>query len=159
MHGRRRVIYSGQRICFRLMLFLCSMLVCCSSPAKPTTSGTSDSTSGTDKTELAIHDQDEMTSAMEYYRTAIENLDRAIAAQDEKIDEETAKIFSSNLDIIDASIRESEEVVRQNPYDSEAKGFLLEAYQQKTDLLEQRRNLRSEVESWGKFFYLLWKKS
>ena len=72
-----------------------------------------------------------------HYQRAVQALNEVLEAEENGFDPQILAVFRENLEIINASIQECKHAVRQFPDDFEARHFLLAAYKEKTDLLEE----------------------
>lgn len=75
--------------------------------------------------------------AQQQYQSAIEALDRAIAAQDVELSPELLAVFKKNLAIIDDSIRICTESTDNHPETQETNKLLLICYRKKLELLNE----------------------
>ncbi|MGD9345036.1 MAG: zf-HC2 domain-containing protein [Candidatus Aminicenantes bacterium] len=76
-----------------------------------------------------------LREAEHHYQMAIKALSEAAMAQKEQLDPQVAEVFRTNLELIDRSIDACRQAVLNNPSDIESRKFLLAAYKEKTDLL------------------------
>lgn len=76
-----------------------------------------------------------LEEAEHHYQLAIKALSEAAMAQNEKLDPGVAEVFRTNLELIDRSINACRQAVINNPTDIESRKYLLAAYKEKTDLL------------------------
>jgi len=76
-----------------------------------------------------------LEEAEHHYQMAIKALSEAAMAQKEQLDPQVAEVFRTNLELIDRSIDACRQAVLNNPSDIESRKFLLAAYKEKTDLL------------------------
>ena len=75
--------------------------------------------------------------AERHYQKAIEALWQAVSSQKKDIDPQLYAVFQKNLDIIDQSIIACKEAVLSRPDSLDSRDFLLAAYKQKRNLLEE----------------------
>jgi len=78
-----------------------------------------------------------LDEAERHYRKAIKALWEAVSAQKESMTLEIAEVFRKNLKIIDASIIDCRQIVLQQPDNIDARSFLLAAYREKVDFLQE----------------------
>jgi hypothetical protein len=72
-----------------------------------------------------------------HYRKAIKALWEAVSAQEGNLTAQVAEVFRRNLKIIDSSIMTCRKTVLQEPKNIEARNFLLAAYREKLDFLQE----------------------
>jgi CHASE3 domain sensor protein len=89
-----------------------------------------------------------LKEAEHHYQLAIKALKEAISSQKGSLDPQVAKAFQENLRIINASINACKKAVLMEPDNLEARDYLLSAYQQKVNFLNEiinysQRNLES----------------
>jgi hypothetical protein len=83
-----------------------------------------------------------LDEAERYYKKAIKALWEAVSAQEGNfITEQVAEVFKKNLEIIDSSIIACREIVLQEPENIDARNFLLAAYREKVDFLQEMMEL------------------
>jgi len=75
--------------------------------------------------------------AERHYQKAIEALWKAVSSQKEDLDPQLYAVFQKNLDIIDQSIIACKEAVLSRPDSLDSRNFLLAAYKEKRNLLEE----------------------
>lgn len=78
-----------------------------------------------------------LEEAEHHYQMAIKALHEAARAQEERLDPQVAEVFRTNLELIDRSIDACRQAVLSNPKDIESRKYLLAAYKEKTDLLNE----------------------
>lgn len=78
-----------------------------------------------------------LDEAERHYQKAIKALGDAIAAQEGQMDPQVAEVFKSNLEVIDASIMACRQLVLQNPENIDARNYLLAAYREKMNFLNE----------------------
>ena len=83
-----------------------------------------------------------LKEAEHHYRLAIEALEEAVLAQEGEVDPLTVAIFRKNLDIINSSIISCQQALQEAPDDIETRNYLLVAYMEKVDLLNEMMNLK-----------------
>ncbi len=76
-----------------------------------------------------------------HYKKAIEALWEAVSAQEGNLTAQVAEVFRKNLKIIDSSIMACRETVLQEPENIDARNFLLAAYREKLDFLQEMMEL------------------
>ncbi len=85
---------------------------------------------------------DKLKEAERHYQLAIKALDEALASQKNGVDPELAAVLSRNLQVINSTIASCEQAVRQNPEDVGARTYLLAAYGEKVNFLNDLIELR-----------------
>ncbi len=78
-----------------------------------------------------------------YYQKAIDALWEAVSVREENIDPQLYVVFQENLDIIDDSITACKEAILSRPNNLDSRNFLLAAYREKRDLLENMMTISS----------------
>lgn len=78
-----------------------------------------------------------LDEAERHYQKAIEALWEAVSSQKEEIDPQLFAVFQKNLDIIDTSIQACKEAVLSRPDSIDTRNYLLAAYKEKRNLLEE----------------------
>jgi len=78
-----------------------------------------------------------LEKAERHYQKAIESLWLAVSSQRDDIDPQLYAVFQKTLDIIDQSIVACKEAVLSSPDSIDSRNFLLAAYKQKRNLLEE----------------------
>ena len=78
-----------------------------------------------------------LDEAEHHYKLAIKALNEAAMAQKEHLDPQVAEVFRANLELIDQSINVCRQAVLSDPNDIESRKYLLAAYKEKTDLLNE----------------------
>lgn len=78
-----------------------------------------------------------LEEAEHHYQLAIKALNEAAKAQEERLDPQVAEVFRTNLELIDRSIDACRQAVLSDPNDIESRKYLLAAYKEKTDLLNE----------------------
>lgn len=78
-----------------------------------------------------------LDEAEKHYKKAIEALWEAVSAQEGIMTPKIAEVFRKNLEIIDSSIIACRQTVLQEPKNIDARNFLLAAYRDKVDFLEE----------------------
>ena len=79
----------------------------------------------------------QLVRAEHEYQSAIKLLDRAVAKRRSEIEPEAFKKYESSLALIDSSIAQSKQALRQFPTDAAAGQFLLAAYARKVELMQE----------------------
>ena len=85
-----------------------------------------------------------------HYQMAIKALGEAAAARQSQLDPQVAEILRTNLEIIDTSISSCREAVLSDPADLDSRNYLLAAYREKAELLQQVVNLNGNTSPSGK---------
>jgi tetratricopeptide (TPR) repeat protein len=70
-----------------------------------------------------------------HYEEAVKALNEALSAQKGDLDPEVARVFETNLALVDASIKTCQQAVRRDPRDLEAQYALLDSYKEKVQLM------------------------
>lgn len=78
-----------------------------------------------------------LEEAERHYRLAIEALQEAVTAQKREFNPELIHVYQRNLEIINQSIQACKQAVHENPENMEARHYLLAAYRQKVDFLNE----------------------
>ena len=78
-----------------------------------------------------------LDEAERHYKRAIKALWEAVSAREESMTLEIAEVFRKNLKIIDASIIACRQTVLQEPENIDVRSFLLAAYREKVDFLQE----------------------
>ena len=78
-----------------------------------------------------------LEEAEHHYQLAIKALNEAAMAQEENLDPQVAEVFRTNLELIDQSINACRQAVLNDPNNIESRKYLLTAYKEKTDLLNE----------------------
>jgi hypothetical protein len=78
-----------------------------------------------------------LEEAEHHYQLAIKALNEAAMAQKERLDPQVAEVFRTNLELIDQSINACRQAVLSDPNDIDSRKYLLAAYKEKTDLLNE----------------------
>jgi len=78
-----------------------------------------------------------LDEADRHYREAVQALDEALSAEKGELDPEVAKVFETNLALVNASIKTCRLAVRRDPRDLEAQYALLDSYKQKIQLMTE----------------------
>jgi len=78
-----------------------------------------------------------LDEAERHYKKAIKALWEAVSAQEGNLTAQVAEVFRKNLKIIDSSIIACREIVLQEPENIDARNFLLAAYREKVDFLQE----------------------
>lgn len=83
-----------------------------------------------------------LKEAERHYQLAIKALEEAVLAQEGEVDPLTVAVFRKNLEIINSSIISCQQALQEEPDDIETRNYLLVAYTEKVDLLNQMMNLK-----------------
>ncbi len=78
-----------------------------------------------------------LEEAEHHYQLAIKALNEAAMAQREQLDPQIAEVFRTNLELIDQSINACRQAVLIDPDDIESRKYLLAAYKEKANLLNE----------------------
>ena len=76
-----------------------------------------------------------LDEADKHYEEAVRALNEALSAQRGDLDPEVARVFESNLALVDVSIKTCQQAVRRDPRDLEAQYALLDSYKEKVQLM------------------------
>ncbi len=79
--------------------------------------------------------------AQSYYEKAIRSLTEAAKSQDSSLNPQLAEIFARNLAAMDETIQACRQIVEGDPANLTARAYLLTAYREKVDFLEQMMGL------------------
>jgi tetratricopeptide (TPR) repeat protein len=77
-----------------------------------------------------------LEEAEHHYQLAIKALWEAVQVQKVNFDPKVAKIFRTNLEVIDASIADCRKAMESDPNDLESRYYLLAMYKKKADFLD-----------------------
>jgi hypothetical protein len=78
-----------------------------------------------------------LDEAEHHYQMAIKALNDAALAQSEHLDPQVAEVFRTNLELIDQSIDACRQAVLSEPNNIESRKYLLAAYKEKANLLNE----------------------
>jgi hypothetical protein len=79
-----------------------------------------------------------------HYTKAIEALSAAVSAREADFDPQILTVFQNNLTVVNQSIEACRQAVLNHPNDFYTRNFLLAAYQEKTDLLNELMALNNK---------------
>jgi len=85
-----------------------------------------------------------LKEAERHYQLAIKALEEAVLAQEGEVDPLTVAVFRKNLEIINSSIISCQQALQEEPDDIETRNYLLVAYMEKVDLLNEMMNLKKK---------------
>jgi hypothetical protein len=85
-----------------------------------------------------------LKEAEHHYQLAIKALEEAVLAQQGEIDPLIVTVFRKNLEIINSSIISCHKALQEEPDDIETRNYLLVAYMEKVDLLNEMMNLKKK---------------
>ena len=85
-----------------------------------------------------------LKEAERHYQLAIKALEEAVLAQQGEVDPLTLAVFRKNLEIINSSIISCQRALQEDPKDIETQNYLLFAYMEKVDLLNEMMNLKKK---------------
>ena len=77
-----------------------------------------------------------LDEAEQHYKMAIKALWEAVSYQEGNLTPKVAEVFRKNLEIIDSSIIDCRQTVLQEPENIDARSFLMAAYRDKVDFLQ-----------------------
>jgi tetratricopeptide (TPR) repeat protein len=80
---------------------------------------------------------DKLKEAEGHYRKAIEALSAAVSAREADFDPQILAVFQKNLTVVNQSIEAYRQAVLNDPQNFDTRSYLLTAYQEKTDLLNE----------------------
>jgi predicted anti-sigma-YlaC factor YlaD len=83
------------------------------------------------------HTLAKLAEAEHHYQLAVKALWEAVSSQEGSLDPQVAEVFQTNLEIIDMSIAACKEAVLSEPEDIDARNYLLAAYKEKVDFLNE----------------------
>lgn len=87
-----------------------------------------------------------LQEAQSYYEKAIRSLSEAAKSRDSSLNPQLVEIFARNLAAMDETIQTCRQIVERDPANLTARAFLLTAYREKVDVLEEMVGLeRSAV--------------
>jgi len=78
-----------------------------------------------------------LQEAQSYYEKAIKSLREAVQSQEGGMDPRLADIFNRNLTAMDETIQACRQIIRQDPDNLTARAYLLTAYREKVNFLEE----------------------
>ncbi len=78
-----------------------------------------------------------LQEAQSYYEKAIQALNAAVRSQEGGMDPRLAEVFNRNLTAMDETIQSCRQIVRQDPDNLTARAYLLTAYREKVNFLEE----------------------
>lgn len=88
--------------------------------------------------------QAKLEEAEKHYQLAIQALNEAIASQKGSLDPQMAAVFDKNLKLINDSIQVCMNAVRKDPNSLDARAYLLTAYKEKVDFLDNIVDLKKK---------------
>ncbi len=86
-----------------------------------------------------------LKEAEHHYQLAIKALEEAVLAQEGEVDPLTMAVFRKNLEIINSSIISCQKALQEEPDDIETRNYLLVAYMEKVDLLNEMMNIKKRL--------------
>lgn len=99
------------------------------------------SPAGPDRGDPAAYTLAKLQEAQGYYEKAIRSLNEAVQSQDNSLAPELAEIFRRSLAAMDETILACRQIVEKDPNNLTARAFLLTAYREKVDMLEEMMGL------------------
>jgi tetratricopeptide (TPR) repeat protein len=78
-----------------------------------------------------------LQEAQGYYEKAIQALNQAVEAQESRMDPRLADVFKRNLAAMDETIQACRQIVEQDPDNITVRAYLLTAYREKVNFLEE----------------------
>jgi tetratricopeptide (TPR) repeat protein len=82
-----------------------------------------------------------LQEAQGYYEKAIQSLNEAVQSQDSNLSPQLAEIFKRNLEAMDETIQACRQIIKGDPGNLTARAYLLTAYREKVDVLEEMMGL------------------
>ncbi len=82
-----------------------------------------------------------LQEAQIYYEKAIQSLNEAVQSQESRLAPQLAEIFLRNLAALDETIQACRQVVEREPGNLTVRAYLLTAYREKVDILEELMGL------------------
>ncbi len=82
-----------------------------------------------------------LKEAEHHYQLAIKALEEVVLAHEGEVDPRTVAVFRKSLKIINSSIISCQQALQEEPDDIETRNYLLAAYMEKVDLLNEMMNL------------------
>jgi len=86
-----------------------------------------------------------LKEAEHHYQLAIKALEEAVLVQEGEVDPLIVAVFRKNLEIINSSIISCQQALQEEPDDIETRNYLLVAYTEKVDLLNEMMNLKKRL--------------
>ena len=78
-----------------------------------------------------------LQEAQSYYEKAIQALNEAVGSQESRMDPRLAEVFKRNLAAMDETIQACRQIVEQDPDNLTVRAYLLTAYREKVNFLEE----------------------
>ena len=78
-----------------------------------------------------------LQEAQGYYEKAIQALSEAVQSREEALDPRLAEVFNQNLAAMDETIQSCRQIIRQDPDNLTVRAYLLTAYREKVNFLEE----------------------
>ena len=88
---------------------------------------------------------EDLTTAVQYYESAIAKLEQAVKTDDPSIDPQVAAVIQKNLPVIDQAIAETQSALKSEPQSAVAREGLFEALRKKVSLLQDTIALMNEM--------------
>jgi len=95
------------------------------------------STAGPSKASSIEFTLAKLQEAQSYYEKAIQSLREAVQSQEGGMDPRLAEVFNRNLTAMDETIQSCRQIIRQDPDNLTARAYLLTAYREKVNFLEE----------------------
>ena len=86
-----------------------------------------------------------LQEAQIYYEKAIQSLSEAAKSRDSNLNPQIVEIFTRNLAAMDETIQACRQIVEEDPANLTARAFLLTAYREKVDVLEEMAGLEKSA--------------
>jgi len=86
-----------------------------------------------------------LREAQDYYEKAIASLSEAVRSGDRSLPPELAEIFERNLEAMDETIQTCRRIIEEDPSNLTPRAYLLTAYREKVNVLEEMMGLERSV--------------
>jgi tetratricopeptide (TPR) repeat protein len=86
-----------------------------------------------------------LREAQGYYEKAIQSLSEAVQSPDSSLPPQLAEIFERNLEAMDETIQACRQIIEGDPHNLMARAYLLTAYREKVNVLEEMMGLERSV--------------
>ncbi|MGB7296423.1 MAG: zf-HC2 domain-containing protein [Candidatus Aminicenantales bacterium] len=83
-----------------------------------------------------------LQEAQDYYEKAIRSLNEAVQSQDSNLSPQVAEIFRRSLAAMDETIQACRQIVEEDPGNLTARAYLLTAYREQVNVLEEMMGLK-----------------
>lgn len=102
-------------------------------------------TAGPERDNSAEYTLFKLREAQTYYEKAIASLSEAVRSGDSSLPAELAEIFERNLEAMDETIQTCRRIIEEDPRNLTARAYLLTAYREKVNVLEEMMGLERSV--------------